>query len=193
VLKLEGQIRDKRIIYLDPKANERFQEFKSLNDGSWITVVYESHNAVAYFQHKYFHGYVLPQICEAMGEKDQAYVKEFVLKEQYLYSPVSSYSEIPPRHRKRLRVITERIVDSETGEVSSKIVGYIPSTSVIDFKTMRDFILWCENLRDGLIDWSMKDRDDYDDMMKVRTLALNDSFERMVTGDSDEQGVMPWE
>lgn len=183
VLLLNGQVLGGKISYTDDKANERFQEFKRMNDGAFITVIYEAQDAVQYFQHKYFHGYVLPQIAEAMGDKDLPHVKEFVLKEQGLMYRVDSLRDIPRKHAVRCRIISREYVD-EDGEIKSRVVGYVPSTSVVGYKRMKEFIEWCESIRDGLIDWSIleKNKSDYDEMMRLRSFAMTDALDDLVNG-----------
>ena len=188
VLNFEAQIVEGKIIYVRDDVEARLKEFKELHEHQFINVIFEAHTATAYFQHKYFHGYVLPQICEAMGEKDQDYVKEFVLKEQKLFRAVESFRQIPVKHRKKLRTISEPYPDHVTGEIKHRLVGYVPSTTVIDFSEMRDFILWCEDIRDGMIDWSiLKDqKDKYEDMMKLRELAMSEGLDRLTTGGEED-------
>ena len=188
-LNLEAQVIEGKIVYSDWKVEQRIKEFKELNEGAFINVIFESHSAVAYFQHRYLYGYVLPQVAEAQGEKDISFLKEFVLKEKFLFKPCESFKDIPVRHRKRLRTIFVEYREKPDDDIRRKLVGYIPSTTVLTFKEMRDFIKSCEDVRDGLIDWSIvkENKAEYDEMMRIRGLAMSEEFDKIVHGDEHEK------
>lgn len=186
ILSLEAQILNGETVYFDPKFKEKTREFKQLHEGGFVNIVIEAHSAVAYFQHKYFHGFVLPQICEAMGEKDESYVKEFVLKQEMLFRAVESVKEIPVRHRRKCRTVSVEYKEPESDKIKNKIIGYVPSTTTLDFKEMRDFIKWCEAIRDGMIDWSIlkRNKKEYEEMVRLRALAMSETFDKLSGGES---------
>jgi hypothetical protein len=77
-----------------------------------------------------------------MGE-DPKYVKEFILKQEFLFYKIYSYKEIPSKHAQKVRTVSD----------GDKLIGYVPSLSVISYDEYKDFILKCENVRDGIIGW----------------------------------------
>lgn len=142
------------IKYHDHDFKIKLDEFKKRNDIKKGEVVFTILDGPEYFQHRYFHGYVLPSIADAQGEKDLSYLKEYVLKQEFLFVAVNDLREIPSRHRARARIIQRETVD-DNGEITVKIIGYVPSTTTLTFDEMKAFIVKCEEIRDGLIDWEM--------------------------------------
>lgn len=121
-------------------------------------------DGVRYWQHKYYRGFVLPDIALGMGENDIEYLHEFVLKQQFLFFTVKDYKDIPARHHKGIRIIMD----------NDQVIGYVPSMSAINYDEGKAFILKCEEVRDGLIDWSHheKDQNYIKEYMKYRAKAL---------------------
>ena len=142
------------IKYHDHDFKVKLDEFKKRNNIKKGEVVFTILDGPEYFQHKYFHGYVLPSIADAQGEKDLSYLKEYVLKQEFLFVAVNDLREIPARHRARARIIQRETVDVN-GEITVRIIGYVPSTTTLTFDEMKAFIVKCEEIRDGLIDWEM--------------------------------------
>lgn len=146
-LKIYAHATGEAWLYYDRGASEKIRKFMDSHDGQDVDIIYEAHDGVQYFQHKYYRGYVLTAIAEAQGEKDVDYLHEFVLKQEFLKIPVNDWRDIPPRHRKGARVIMD-------GE---KVVAYVSSTACLNYEEMKAYILRCEDIRDGLTDWSYKD------------------------------------
>lgn len=142
----------------------RIKGFTGEHDGKDVEVSYVVPDGVRYWQHKYYRGFVLPDIAEGMGEADAEYLHEFVLKREFLTIPVADYREIPPRHHKGVRIIM-------AGE---QVVAYVPSMAALNFDEARAFILGCEKIRDGLIDWSHHEsnKDYIRQYMEYRAKAL---------------------
>jgi hypothetical protein len=130
------------IQYTNAKFADEVIQIKNDCEGSWGEAIYQIVDSVKYFQHKYLHGYLLPDICFTMGETDSDYVKQFVLKTKFLYRdiPDGDIKKIPNKHLKNCRIVT-RLEDEK--EV---VKGYIPSTTVLTFDEMNQFLKDCENL-----------------------------------------------
>jgi hypothetical protein len=169
-LTLTATIENGKIKYKSDKATDKLNKFKDENNLKDVDVSFEIIDHPQYWQHKYFHGFVLPQICMGMGESNLDYVCEFVLKEQLLFVSIESERDIPSKHSSRCRIISERHIDSN-GEVKTKLLGYIPSRSVLTFKEYKDFIIKCEEIRDGLTDW-MIPLEELDEMRIIRKKAM---------------------
>jgi len=167
-----GTIENGTLRYSDKEAKEKFVAFMEKHNLKKFEVVFTIVDTPEYFQHKYFHGYILPVIAEGQGEKDLVYLKEYVLKQEYLFTPVNDLREIPSRHRSRARIIQREHVD-EHGEVTVNIIGYVPSTTTLTFDEMKAFILWCEEIRDGLIDWQMPE-----EAIRYRRAAMNENIDQ---------------
>lgn len=165
-LKLTFTIDNGTIKYHSTDYKSQLDEFKKRNDFKKGEVIFSILDGPEYWQHKYFHGYVLPSIAEGQGEKDLSYIKEYVLKQEFLFVAVNDLKDIPARHRSRARIIQRETVDSD-GAISVKIIGYVPSTTTLNFEEMKSFIVKCEEIRDGLIDWEMPK-----DAMEYRKLAF---------------------
>lgn len=155
-IKIEAKIVDGKITYAK-KAFEKLQDFKKAHENTTIDLMLESHDTPEYWQHKYYRGFVLPIIARAQGEKNIYYLHEFVLKEKFLKFKIEKYDDIPKRHLKKCRAIEK-----------NGIIYYLPSTGVLNFVEFREYILNCEAIRDGLIDWSVQDTTE---MQKIRKLA----------------------
>ena len=166
-LKLTFTIDNGTIKYHSTDYKSQLDEFKKLNDFKKGEVIFSILDGPEYWQHKYFHGYVLPSIADAQGEKDLSYLKEYVLKQEFLFTPVDHPKDIPSRHRSRARIIQRELVD-ESGEVTIKIIGYVPSTTTLTYDEMKTFIVKCESIRDNLIDWEMPK-----EAMEYRKLAFD--------------------
>jgi hypothetical protein len=128
------QIRDNTITYASKTFESDIMELKK-NNNSWGEVVFEVVDKVAYFQHKYLHGFLLPDIMDALGETDPEYVKQFILKPKFLFRPVTDWKEIPNKYANKCRIIIE----------DNKVTGYVPSTTTLKYDEMKAFLVECEN------------------------------------------------
>ena len=171
-------IAENQFIDFSVNNESELKEFKKINHGKQVDVTIEIADTVQYYQHKYYRGYVLDAIAKAQGELDLDYLHEFVLKDQFLFFEVNDIKEIPKRHYKRCR-ITYREVIQPDGEIITKITGYVPSTSVLNFEEMLEYILKCEAIRDGLIDWNYNTRQDAEEYKRLRDIAIYGEEEHM--------------
>ena len=166
-------IKKGKFLFESERAEEKLAEFKLENEGKSGEIIIEIHEGGRYWQHKYFHGYLLPHIAKGMGERDIDHVKEFVLKEQLLYQNARNSQEIPAKHRKGSRIImVERM--SNGNEAERSIIGYVPSLSALTFDEYSCFILQCEDIRDDLIGWSVGNRLEAVEFLHCRQKALGE-------------------
>jgi hypothetical protein len=124
---------------------KKMKSFLKSAEGHDVSVTYEVVDTPEYWQHKYFHGYLLRDIAEAQGEVDLWYLKHMVLKSKFLFHIVGAHDEIPSRYKKNCRIITNIVPDETNGE-HEIIVGFIPSLADLTYDDMRDFIIKCEFL-----------------------------------------------
>lgn len=110
---------------------------------------------ISYAQHRMFRGILLPAICNAMGESNNQYCHDFILKPEWInrksgeyFIPVTDYNEIPEKHQGSARVITEDVefIHSETGEVIKRTIvkGYVPSMARFTKAESKDYLKFCE-------------------------------------------------
>lgn len=134
------QIIGARFNYLNNDFEKEIHELKDKHEGAWGECTYEIIDKVKYFQHKYYRGFLLPDITFAMGEVDQEQV-HIELKKDFLFKKIDSgdYNDIPKKHRSR-SIIVVQVVD-----LADVVVGYIPSTANLTYKKMKEFIEKCEH------------------------------------------------
>lgn len=128
------KIQDDKIIYMSKTFNDDIVALKK-NADAWGEVTFEIIDKVAYFQHKYLHGYLLKDIAFALGETNTEYVKQFILKPKFLFRKVNDWKEIPSKYANKCRIIVE----------DNQVTGYIPSTTSLTFDEMKAFLIECEN------------------------------------------------
>lgn len=143
-MKLTGNIRIKNgeIKYLD-SFKERLAEFKKQNEGKGgeiIVSIFEKD--IEYHRHKYYRGFILPEIADAAFDGDQ-FEAHIAMKRKFMYTAVSRLADIPSKHRGRCIIDQEKIINAE-GKEEIKTVGYMPSMGDISDKEAREYILKVE-------------------------------------------------
>lgn len=110
---------------------------------------------ISYAQHRLYRGILLPAITEAMGESNNQYVHDFILKPEWIYRSsgkyyilVNYYSEIPEKHQGTARII-ER-TNFENNKLNVKIIGYIPSMAKFTRAETKDYLKFCECILDEI-------------------------------------------
>ncbi len=112
---------------------------------------------ISYAQHRMFRGILLPAICLAMGESNNQYCHDFILKPEWIcrksgeyFIPVTDYNEIPEKHQGSARVITRMfdVVNTTTGasQEMEKVVGYVPSMAKYTRPEAKDYLRFCETI-----------------------------------------------
>jgi hypothetical protein len=139
------KIKDGHLIYLDDfkgmveqiKADPKLQ-------GKYAEISIEfKEQGVKYFRHKYYRGYLLPDIANAAydGRIRKAHIE---LKRMFLYTLISDVYEIPEKHYPGV-IIDFRESRMADGEIKTNPVGYLPSTGKLTDKEMKQFIMKVEN------------------------------------------------
>lgn len=142
------------------KNGQLFIESRDLSkfNGQKVEVIIVPIGSPEYFQHKYYRGYLLPAIAEAMGERDESYVHLF-LKSKYLLTKCNHVDEIPKSQLRRgiyvaqlndllnmsvslSKYITGAIIVSD---IEGNLCGWIPSLALVTSEKMKKFIYDCEN------------------------------------------------
>ena len=143
-----GKIKDNKISY-ESGYQSKVNKFKFENPNCKIIMSFEVNDDPLYHQHKYYRGTLLPDIADAMGEKDLQYVHIFVLKKEFLYIDVDSFDQIPAKYRSKafvfyreLNKFNNKSVESET---RVEVIGFVPSTSDLTKLEFDEFIKKCED------------------------------------------------
>jgi hypothetical protein len=102
----------------------------------------EIQDNIKYYQHKYFHGILLPEITDALGESSQSYVKRFILKPRWLHQTYGvaffeykTYEDIPPKYIKN---------GSSIWQLENGNYAVLPSMSGFTIKEAKLFIDFSE-------------------------------------------------
>ncbi|MBN2830414.1 MAG: hypothetical protein JXR56_08855 [Candidatus Cloacimonetes bacterium] len=124
----------------DSKFNTRFEELLKVNESKSFEIKVESiRDKAEHWQFKFYWGHLLPAIA------DECYSKvvlraHYEMKKLYLNYSISSWSEIPEKHKSRIIPILRVITDSITGEMTEDICGYIRSTSTLSKDEFQEYI-----------------------------------------------------
>ena len=133
-LKTRAEIIDGSISYQSIKDRDKLRDFLRSSEGHSIDITIEIADSPEYFQHKYYRGYLVPDVAFNSSEVDNDYIHE-LLKKRFLFKHVSELKEIPNKYRKRCI----RYVNQE-----SELIGYTPSTANLTYKEMKEYILKVE-------------------------------------------------
>ena len=155
-VKSSFQIIDQKIIYMNKNFMAEIETLKA-NDGQYGECVFEIIDRVQHFQHKYYRGPLIDEICGKVGERDTEYI-HFEMKKKFLYREVESAKDIKSRYRGRCIVFMND---------NAEVKAYIPSTGDLTFEEMRDYILKVEEFLIHEINGSMPVENLHD-----RSLAL---------------------
>lgn len=132
-LTFNGIIQEGRFVFADPSYEIKVKQFKQQHEREKVELTFEVVDTPEHFQFKYLWGFLYPDVAEAMGERDFQYV-HFECKKRFLMRPVEDWKEIPSKHRSRAIILTKEVEGVE------KIVGYVPSLSVLKFKELKTYI-----------------------------------------------------
>ena len=100
-----------------------------------------------YWQHKFYRGYLIPAIAAESFDGIEAKA-HYELKKMLLFVQVSSWEEIPSKHRDKCTpLLRQTVVD---GEVKDELYAYIPSTANLTKKEFEDYIKKVEVLATDL-------------------------------------------
>jgi hypothetical protein len=137
-----------KIVFTVDDFMKKLGEFALNFEGQWGEAYFEIVDSVQYFQHKYYRGYLLPEVAYLYSETED-YTHNWILKPEFLFFslPDGDVKKIPNKHLKNCRIIT-RMEKENHGPDAKEIEvvkGYIPSTAVLTFDEMKDYIIKVEN------------------------------------------------
>ena len=146
LVKSEFKIVAGRLLYTNNDFEKQIVAMKDKHEGEFGEVIFEIVDKVQHFQHRYYRGYLLPDVTFALGEIDQSYVHEFILKPKFLARKIEDHDwhNIPNKHRSNCRIIT-RIITNQGGEKEEVPDEYCPSTGVLTYDEMAQYIKDVEN------------------------------------------------
>jgi hypothetical protein len=135
-LLMTGYIKKGKLEYFTAYKNKNgYEKFLQLNDGKKIETTIKVVSGVKYYIHKYYRGYLLPDITAAMGETSQYYVHEMHLKKEFLFKKIKTLDEIPGKHRDKCKFFFDS---------AGVLLGYTPSMSNITNEEAKEYITRCE-------------------------------------------------
>lgn len=161
-LSFEADIKNRTIHYHSRNYKEQIEKLKEENEGRLLEVNFKIIDGPAYYCHKYYRGYLLPEITSAYGERDQAKV-HMILKRDFLYMNIESgqIADIQKKYvRQGIYLISEEKIFNLINEniyfslirgcvivtnTQGDLKGFIPSTADITHKDMKEFILKVEH------------------------------------------------
>lgn len=135
-LVMAGIIQNGVLKYFGVEDKDKLKLLKQ-NEGKRVETTIRVISGIKYSIHKYYRGYLLPDITHAAGEESQFQVHELLLKRRFLFKRVRVLDDIPTRHRDKCKFY----FDSENA-----LVGYTPSMSTISQEEAKDYIEECEGL-----------------------------------------------
>ena len=109
------------------------------NEGKAFEATVEpAKQSAAWYQHKYYRGYLLEAIAAESftGDTDEAH---WFLKDKFLKYPATSWADIPQKHRKNVYPMFRETVNGD-GEIAREMYAYIVSTSAITQAEFKDYI-----------------------------------------------------
>jgi len=132
--KMAGIIKNGQIKYLRASADgeKRYYDFLSKNEGKSIETIIEVNEGIKYWMHKYYRGYLLPDITAAMGEVSQKRIHIF-LKWEFNGIKCEKIEDIPGYVTRDQLVIQ-----------NGKLLGYVKSMSKFKLEEAKEFLKFCE-------------------------------------------------
>lgn len=117
-----------------------------INDGKCL---HFDDNNISLQQHKFYRSLLLPALTDALGETNNQYVHEMILKPELIYRQTGEYyfkvdkfDDIPVKHQKGSRFICF----NNTENKRDLVLGYIPSMANFTKKETKDYFLFCETM-----------------------------------------------
>ena len=135
-----------------PKCQKSSSCRIDISDGKCLNY---SPDDISYAQHRLYRGILLPALTESMGETNNQYCHEFILKPEWIYRKtgkyyyeITCYEDIPVKHRSSARINSERVTIDKFGEPCTEIqfYGYIPSMASFTKAEAKDYFLFCETM-----------------------------------------------
>jgi hypothetical protein len=108
---------------------------------------------ISHAQHRLFRSIMLPALTDALGESNNQYVHDMILKPEFIYRntgeyyyKVESYKDIPEKHQGTARILSDYIYAESPVAKECIVYGYIPSMSKFTKKETKDYFLFCMTL-----------------------------------------------
>lgn len=105
-------------------------------------------------QHRFYRGLILPALTEALGESNNQFAHEFILKPEWIYRQTGFYyfktdnfDAIPVKHQDSARILTIPYTLHNNPLIEKELVkGYIPSMANFTRAETKDYFRFCEVL-----------------------------------------------
>lgn len=128
---------------------------------------------ISYLQHRMYRGILLPAITEGMGETNDNFTHELILKPEFIYRATGEYffkvncfDEIPAKHQKSARFI----MSHTRAQSQNSIIGYVPSMGKFTKTETKEYFKFCEKVLEE-IGASIADKDNQEyESLKERLL-----------------------
>jgi len=125
----------------DDKFQDRFKKMLTETEGKNFEITVDPiRDKAEHWQFKFYWGHLLPAIADECFSK-VVLRAHYEMKRMFLNYSVSSWDDIPNKHRTRIIPIMRAISDYDTGELTEEICGYIRSTSTLSKDEFRDYII----------------------------------------------------
>jgi len=131
--------------------NECIIKNVNIKDGKCIHIIT---NDISGQQHRLYRGLLLPALTEALGETNNQYAHEFILKPEWIYRKTGEYyykvdkfDDIPVKNQSSARVITSNELShyiAKFNVMDYKIIGYIPSMANFTKSDTKEYFKFCE-------------------------------------------------
>lgn len=102
---------------------------------------------ISTLQHRFYRGLLVPAIALGMGEQNNNFVHEMILKPEWIYRQTGEYyfkvnrfDEIPEKHQKSSRFIMVH----NRAQSQQSVIGYIPSMSKFTKNETKEYFKFCE-------------------------------------------------
>jgi hypothetical protein len=96
---------------------------------------------------------LLPALTEALGESNNQYCHEFILKPEWIYRQtgeyyyqVNKFDDIPVKHQSSARILSDYIYAESPVVKECIIYGYVPSMAAFTKKETKEYFLYCETM-----------------------------------------------
>ena len=133
-IELIGKIKNGELVY---NLGHDSKFFFDANEGQDCAITVKlGGDSVAFWQHKYYRGYLLPHVASESYDSDDMYA-HFMLKKRFLLEQVDGIHEVPKKYIDRCILISDE---------GGYVLAYIPSTGDLTYSEMNNYIVKVEGL-----------------------------------------------
>ena len=135
-----------------PECNRKDNCNINIKNGKCINYIT---NDISNAQHRIYRSIMLPALTEALGETNNQYAHNFIIKPEFIYRQtghyyikVDEFDHIPCKHQGSARIITEIGHTTKNNQAVEIIIikGYVPSMAQYTKKETIAFLKFCEIL-----------------------------------------------